>query len=180
MRAMGKFSTIAVTGIGAASLLWGCGTKQADLTSKFMKVDTASQTVTLNLIAAYTTANNYENFNGYANGGMVITIPTGYTVKVNYYDNGGIPVDVGVYTGDDRLAFQGAGDSIDTMFENPVAGIEPGQAESVKFVASTAGTYQIANFIDRFEQLGVNANQDLGMWDTLKVVNGATPSIIAS
>lgn len=180
MRGIGKVGTIAVASVTMASFLWGCGAQQTNLTSKFMTVDSASQTVTLNLIAAYTTANNYENFNGYANGRMVVTIPTGYTVKVKYYNNGGIPVDLGVYTKDDRMAFHGAGDSIFTMFENPVAGIEPGQSETVKFVASTPGSYQIANYVDRFEQLGINANQDQGMWDTLNVVDGATPSITAS
>jgi len=180
MRRVGKFSTIGLTGVTMAAFLWGCGTQSSNMTSKFLKVDSASKTVTLNLIAGYSTANNYENFNGYANGGMTITIPTGYTVQVKYYNNGGIPVDFGVYTKNDRLAFKDAGDSIFTMFENPAAGVIPGQSETVKFVASTAGTYQIANFVDRFEQLGDNANQDLGMWDTLKIVDGANPSITAS
>lgn len=180
MQRITKFGAVTASAVALAALVTGCGTQQTNLTSKFMTVDSSTNTVTLNLIAAYTDANNYENFDGYANGAMTVTIPTGDTVKIKYYNNFGIPVDLGVYTPGKHLAFKGAGDSISEMFSNPASGIEPGQAMTVSFVASKAGTYQIANYVDRFEQLGNNANQDLGMWDVLKVVNGATPSITAT
>jgi len=179
----GKRVALAVATLSLSALLFGCGTQQqADLTSKFMTVDKQHMTVTIKLIAGYTTADSQRNFNGYSNGGMTITVPVGYTVKLDYSNNSGIPADVGVYTADRQLAFTGAGDSIDDIFQNAAAGVLPGQSEQISFFVAKAGTYQIANYIDRFPQFGQNYQnyQSVDMWDVLKVVSGGSPSITAS
>lgn len=173
----------AVLGLATLSLLTlvvGCGTQsQADLTSKFMTVDSQAKSVNINLVAGYTEADSQRNFNGYSNGAMTITVPVGYKVNLNYYNNAGLPVDVGVYTHDRQLAFKGAGDSVNSIFLNAAAGLLPGKSEQVSFTASQVGAYQIANLLDRFPQLGNsdNAYQAVDMWDGFNVVSAGSPSI---
>lgn len=166
-----------VMGLASISLV-GCGTQSsANLTSKFMTVDSAAQTVTLHLVAGYDATDNYRNFDGYSNGQMTINVPVGYTVNLEYENKSGIPTDVGVYAAHGQLAFKGAGDSIHDIFENPAAGILPGSSEKLKFTASQVGTYQIANYADRFPQTVNNPYQNVDMWDVFNVTNGGSPSI---
>jgi hypothetical protein len=50
--------------------------------AKWLVVHAARKTVKLTLISAYNNVNNGYNFDGYANGTMVVTIPVGWTVHV--------------------------------------------------------------------------------------------------
>jgi hypothetical protein len=162
----------------ASVSLAGCGTQSSsNLTSQFMTVNKSAKTVTLHVVASYNANDNYRNFNGYANGQMTINIPVGYKVKLDYENKGGIPVDIGVYGNGGQLAFKGAGDSIHTIFENPVAGIEPGQSETLNFTASQVGTFKLANYVDRFPQTQNDPYHTVDMWDVLKVTNSSSPSI---
>lgn len=160
-------------------LVAGCGQSQTNLTSKFMTVDSSNQSVTLNVTGSYSQTNDYMNFDGYANGGMTITVPLGYKVTIHYYNNGGIPADIGIYNNKNELAFQGAGDSINDISLNPQAGILPSTSETVTFTANSAGTFKLANFENYFPQVKSHF-QDVGMWDWFKVVQSGTPSISAS
>lgn len=175
----GKIAMLGAVMVSGMTVLAGCGSQQTNLTSKFMTVDPTTQTVKINLVAGYNEANDNQNFDGYANGQMTISVPEGYNVELDVSDNGGIPADVGVYTSSKKLAFPGAGDSIGTLFSNAVAGLSPGQSETLKFVPDATGTYQLANYDNRFMQLGDNAYQNMGMWAVFKVTNGGSPSITA-
>lgn len=163
------------------TLLFGCGVQAQDLTSKYMTVDQTNQTVTIKVIAGETSQDGYRNFNGFSNGGMTITVPVGYKVTFDYENASGIPADIGVYTKDRQLAFQGAGDSINDIFLNAVAGVLPGQSEKVTFTASQVGNYQIANYLDRFPQVGdtLDDYQSVDMWDNFDVVASGSPSVTA-
>jgi len=154
----------------------GCGSTNGAVNPSWMKVDSANMKVTLNLEAGYNQTNGSENFNGYANGQMVVTIPVGYHVTVNYGNGAGIPMDIGVYDSNNQLAFKGAGDSISDITLNPTSGVYPGQSETLNFTVDQTGTYKIENLLTRFPE-DTQTQQDTGMWDVLQVVQSGTPSI---
>ncbi|MEB3102028.1 sulfocyanin-like copper-binding protein [Ferviditalea candida] len=154
----------------------GCASQANSSNSSWLKADASTKTVMIQLIAGYNDANDYDNFNGYANGQMVITIPEGYHVNMQFSNQGGIPAGVGVYDSQNRLAFQGAGDSIQDILGNPTPGVMPGDTQTYKFVADKPGTYRIANLINRFPQFR-STQQDIGMWVALKVVQNGEPGI---
>jgi hypothetical protein len=56
----------------------------AEASADWFVVDEAAQTVTINLIAGSTSANNHWNYNGLYGGAGTITVPEGYTVTVNF------------------------------------------------------------------------------------------------
>lgn len=163
-------------GVGAlALLLSGCGTNAAD-PSQFMSYNSVTNTATLTMDAGLTSANNFMNFDGYAHGQMVVTVPLGAKVVVNFTNDSGIPADFGVYNLGDQLAFKGAGDSVTDIQLNAGAGVLPGGSETLKFTASRAGEYRMANLLNRFP--GQDPSQkSVGMWATLKVVPGGGPGI---
>lgn len=170
-----KFFALSVPVV--AWLLAGCGITTQSTNSQWLSVDAQSKTVTLVMDAGYNTVNDYDNFDGYANGQMVVTVPQGYKVKMQFSNDGGIPADIGVYTAAGQLAFPGAGDSVNDILENPTPGLVPGDAHTYTFVASTAGSYKIDNLINRFPQFSQQPQQDIGMWAALRVVPGATPMV---
>ena len=53
----------------------------------WFKMDEAAKTVTLDISAGSTDANNHWNFNGYFGGNATITVPEGYTVTINFTNN---------------------------------------------------------------------------------------------
>lgn len=160
---------------GTVAVATGCGSTPS-LGSGFMSVNSATKTVTFKVVAGYTTTNDYLNYDGYANGNMTITVPVGYHVKLDYYNNGGTPADLGVYNNQDQLAFSGAGDSIQNINLNPQPGIPPGGSETISFTPTKSGTYKMANYENRFPTIHPRYH-DVGMWDVFKVVQSGSPSI---
>ncbi|MCY0889051.1 MAG: sulfocyanin-like copper-binding protein [Alicyclobacillaceae bacterium] len=175
---------VMVVALGVSALATGCSTTNPNTLSKFLTVNTSAHTVNVELIAGYTPENDYLNFDGFAHGQLVVTVPTGYKVNFDYYNNAGIPVDIGVYGSKyGKLAFAKAGDSIRDIMLNPdsiPSAIAPGTSENIKFTADRSGTFKIANYLSRYQMFQNHPYDDLGMWATLKVVNGATPSISVS
>lgn len=57
----------------------------------FMKLGDKPKTVKLHIIATYTAANYGMNFNGYAHGKAIFTIPTGWNVEVTFVNPSPIP-----------------------------------------------------------------------------------------
>ena len=129
----------------------------------WMKVDEASKTVMLEVVAGKTDANNHWNFNGFARGEATIVVPEGYTVKVTFKNN------------DPNMVHSiGVGKRMDTfppMFENPspacagamssnptdmTKATKSGASESLTFVADKAGDYALLCFIP--------AHATTGMW----------------
>lgn len=166
-----------IGGVGLIGLLLaGCGTNSSADPTQWISYDPTTNTVTLDMNAGFNSANNGMNFDGYAHGSMIVTVPTGVKMNVIVANDGGIPADFGVYNLGDQLAFKGAGDSVAAIKGNASAGVLPGSSETLKFVASRAGEYRMANLLNRF--LGQHPSQrSNGMWDVLKVVPNATPSI---
>lgn len=129
----------------------------------WFQVDEASQTVTIDIVAGQTSANNSWNFNGYANGEATIVVPQGYEVTVNFENadqvnphSFSIEDAVGDYPPVFEQAtpvFDGAVTEGATEMANAT---QPGASETVTFTASEAGEYAMVCLVP--------AHAAQGMW----------------
>jgi FtsP/CotA-like multicopper oxidase with cupredoxin domain len=106
------------------------------------------------------------NFDGAANGAMVITVPVGWTVSITCHNAGTIPHSCAVVEGASSAtpAFSGA------ETPDPVVGMGPGATQSFSFSASTPGNYRIACLVP--------GHEDAGMWASFIVsAKASSPSI---
>ncbi len=163
----------------AAMLIVGCGPHQENSAPSSLLVDVAAaKTAYIYLTAGYNSNNLDANFDGYANGRLVITVPVGYRVVLNVTNDGGIPHDAGVYTVQNQLAFAGAGDSTTALEHNPSAGIMPGQSATFRFVADRIGSYRLADLLYSFPAHG-RMHDSLGMWAAFRVARTGSPRVMA-
>ena len=134
--------------------------------SQWLSYDSTARTAHLTLNAADGTANGGFNFNGYANGQMVVTIPTGWKVTVDC-KNEATAVNhsctIVQNEGNATPAFPGA------STPDPVTGLAPGASATFEFTPTTAGDYRI--------ECLVPGHDPAGMWAVLKVVESGTPSV---
>lgn len=135
------------------------------LAAKWLKTDAKTRTVTFLVNAGYQGVNSGMDFNGYANGKMVVDIPLGWTVDVSFVNSGALPHSVvfepwneNINSQSPKPAFAGA------ETPNGVAGLAPGAKASFHFKAAAAGKYR---FLCAFP-----GHAQLGMWDTMIVQKG--------
>ena len=136
----------------------------------FMKPGDKPKTVKLTLIATYTSANSGMNFNGYAHGKAVFTVPTGWNVEVTFINPSPIPHSLLVVEKDmlkkpqmGAPYFDGAG------VPKPEQGMAFAKADFA-FTADEAGEYALA--------CGFPAHAANGHWLSFIVSDEAkTPSI---
>lgn len=57
----------------------------------FLKLGDKPKTAKITLVATFTAENYGMNFNGYAKGAAVYTVPTGWTVEVTFINPGPVP-----------------------------------------------------------------------------------------
>lgn len=130
----------------------------------WMQVDEAGQTVTLQIVAGQTDANNRWNFNGYANGEATVVVPRGYEVTIEFRnDDPANPHSVAIdrRTGGDwpatfqspTPAFKGA---MTTGAETMTDATQPGESETITFTAREAGDYSMVCYVP--------AHAATGMW----------------
>ncbi len=102
--------------------------------------DPAVKTVTLSIVAGATIDNFYYNFDGYDLGNATITVPVGWTVKVDFSNESGSSHSVVISPSSSDLTpvFAGAASP------NPSAGLQAGESQTFQFVAQTAGSYVLA------------------------------------
>src|SRR2546422_10652187 len=58
--------------------------KGAKVDPAWLRTDAASKTVEFKLVAGLTEANGGMNFNGFGRGGLVLTVPRGWTVVLHF------------------------------------------------------------------------------------------------
>lgn len=110
----------------------------------FLKLSDKPKTVKVILVATFTSANYGMNFNGYAHGKAIFTIPKDWTVEVTFINPSPIPHSAIVVEKDQTKKlqmgtpyFDGAG------VPKPEVGISLNKAE-FKFVADEEGEYAFA------------------------------------
>lgn len=136
----------------------------------WMNVDTSTKTVSFQIKMAENGNNGTFNFNGYGRGGMTITVPVGWNVKMHVVNigQGAIPhsleiipvTEVVPREGTDPPAFGGA-ETIDL-----VQGLSPGAADDADFKADSAGKFWLF--------CGVPNHGTGGMYDFFTVSATAT------
>ena len=131
---------------------------------QWLTYDPATKTATLKLEAGYHDVNNTLSFDGEADGKLVVTIPVGWTVVVNFSNVDKINHSAAVVTPTGTTpVFAGA------SIPNPTVGIPPGAHATFSFVASQVGDYRIACLVP--------GHEDLGMWATFDVTAAGLPTI---
>ncbi len=125
--------------------------------------DPTAKTVTLSIVSGATIDNFYYNFDGYDQGNATITVPQGWTVKVDFTNQNGSNSSVVIAPSVSNLtpAFTGAAST------DASVGMQAGQSQTFQFVASTAGNYVLACGVPG------QASQD-GMWIKFVVSASAT------
>lgn len=130
----------------------------------WIAVDEGARTVTIDLVAGSTDANNRWNFNGYANGEATVVVPAGYTVTLNFENRD--PVNyhsVGVLEW--AASYPAVFDAAVPVFDGAIttnatsmteATAPGGGTETISFTASTAGEYALV--------CPVPAHAVTGMW----------------
>jgi len=114
----------------------------------WMQVDNTARTVTIQLTAGSTTDNNRWNYNGYFGGRGGITVPTGYTVTVNFVNQD--PAMAHSFVIENPMAtYPNAFTEATPVFEGAMTSdplsmtgsTMPGETEDVTFVAGAPGEY---------------------------------------
>ncbi|MCP5557140.1 MAG: hypothetical protein H7A55_05265 [Verrucomicrobiaceae bacterium] len=127
----------------------------------FLKLSDKPKTAKITLVATFTAENYGMNFNGYAKGAAVYTIPTGWTVEVNFINPGPVPHSAIVIDKPDTQKLQVAepwfpGGAVPKHTQ----GMSFGKAD-FSFVADEAGEYALA--------CGFPAHAISGHWVALNV-----------
>jgi sulfocyanin len=136
--------------------------------SKYLTSDASTKTVDLTLVAGATNALGGFNFDGYGNGKLTVTVPEGWKVVVTCTNRQSVPHSCAIVSGaaSTTPAFSGA------STPDPTTGLPQGQSASFTFTPDQTGTYRIACLVP--------GHEDAGMWDTLVVASGGSPSITTS
>jgi sulfocyanin len=147
---------------------------RAAATPTFVAWNAATKTATVTLIAAYNQVGGGFNFDGYNNGGLTITVPTGARVSVQFTNLAPLPHSAVITpyadhakTGNFPLAFAGS------ATPNPTTGMANlRKPEAFSFTASKAGMYAVV--------CGVPGHALAGMWIAFDVANVSTATATAS
>lgn len=190
---MRRFTTILSTILVAA--LWACGEAGEDgmdmaddtlamadhdmddmdsgamSTPDWMTVDATAQTVTMDIRAGSTDANNYWNYNGMYAGHGSISVPQGYSVTINFTNADPTqPHSLGIDEAQESWpatfdapepVFAGA------MTPDPLVGTATNGTASITFVASAAGDYSMVCYVP--------GHAVAGMHIPFLVTEGGTP-----
>lgn len=134
----------------------------------WITVDEDAQTVTIDLVAGQTDANNKWNYNGHANGDVTVVVPQGYEVTMNFSNQDQLqPHSVAVMSGmgtwpaqftDPQPVFEGAMSSNPTDMQGATMA---GESETITFTASEAGDYALVCLVP--------AHALTGMWIGFRV-----------
>ena len=138
----------------------------------WMKIDAAHRTVQLDIGMGEPGTSAGFNFNGYAHGNMTVTVPVGWTVKVEADDvDQYMPHSLEIVDAQSKPPMQ----ALKSAFPNAetpdvTTGIKPRHKASFTFKADKAGRYWM--------MCGVPGHAVGGMWDKLVVSESATtPSV---
>src|ERR671935_2305324 len=111
---------------------------------QWLAANTTTHTITLTLIAAYTSAHSGFNFNGYGHGKMVISVPVGWHVTVIFSNRSAVPHSALVTTYARRTSTTGFSPVFSgASSPHPARGIVAGQTQRFSFVAARVGVYAL-------------------------------------
>lgn len=167
MRFRAALILLCVVGATACDPVMGTGAGNPPDLSKYIRVDAGTKTVVITLIAGYPAGDYQFNYNGYASGALVITVPVGWHATIQCENRSTVPSSCAVVTG------KGDTRPVDPAWSTPgpVHGLNPGDSAGFEFDPSATGSYRIASL--------VGGSEASGMWADLEVTAGGVPSMIA-
>ena len=164
--AIALLGALFLLGLSSCDPLAGTGAGTPPDPKTFIHVDASTQTVVVTLIAGHPATDIQFNYDGYGNGALVLTVPTGWQVTIQCVNNGTVPNSCAVVTDGSATAPVQPGWST----SNPQRGLDPGQSASFAFTPTATGSYRIASLVD--------GNEASGMWADLEISAGGTPTLI--
>ena len=151
-------------------------TAKPQIDSNWLTVDTTGKTATFQLTSGLTPLNGGLNFNGFTDGKLTLTVPTGWTVVIRFTNHdANLPHSAEVV---DTTKPMPAGPVDPPVFAHaitakPMTGLPEGATDSLRFVASKAGSYMIF--------CAVPGHGLAGMWIRFKVsATEKRPTLVAS
>ena len=141
----------------------------------WLQVDTATKTVTFQLVAGLTGLNGALNFNGFRDGGLTLTVPLGWTVVMHFRNHDGmLPHSAEVIADTHPLPTGPVAPAFPRAFTLRLEqGLISEQTDDLRFIADRGGSYLIF--------CGVPGHGAAGMWVRF-VVSGSVrkPSLAAT
>ena len=159
---------VAAVVLAACDPIQGSGTGAPPDVAKFIHVDDASRSAIVTLIAGYPATDIQFNYDGYGDGSLVLTVPTGWQVTIQCENRGTVPNSCAV------VANASATEPLDPAWStpNPRAGLQPGESASFAFTPSEPGSYRIASL--------VAGSEASGMWARLEVKTSGRPTLVGT
>lgn len=154
-------SGLSATGSVSATV----STTVSSFQKQFLSVNNSAKTVTWKLDGGSMNHSSPFAYDGVSNGKLVLTVPKGWKVKVDFKDVGNLPHSAVILKSKSSKtpAFPGA------TTPNAASGSPPGSTDSYTFTPQATGTYYAVCLVPGHEQAG--------MWAVIKVVSSGTPSL---
>ena len=165
-QALALLATIVLLGLSSCDPLAGTGAGTPPDPATFIHVDAATQTAVVTLIAGHPATDIQFNYDGYGNGSLVLTVPTGWQMTIQCVNHGTVPNSCAVVADGSATAPLQPGWST----SDPRRGLDPGQSESFTFTPTAKGSYRIASLVD--------GNEASGMWADLEVSADGVPTLL--
>ncbi len=163
-----SFWLLAVALIAGCDPIAGTGPGTPPDPKQYLHVDAGARTAIVTLIAGYPAGDYQFNYNGYASGALVLTVPVGWQVTVQCENRGTVPNSCAVVSDADATEPLRP----DWSVPNPQRGLDPGASASFVFTPPAPASLRIASLVD--------GSEASGMWCDLEVVPGGVPSLEAS
>ena len=127
--------------------------------------DAAARTAHLEIIGSDGLGALGFNFNGYANGDLVVEVPEGWTVTITFKVDSVFHHSLAIVPWSQHKAHTFTDAFAGSSVPHPKQGIRRGDKPvTFSFIASKAGSYAMV--------CEVHGHDDLGMWDHFDVVSG--------
>lgn len=162
---MGTFFLLAVASCDPVT---GTGSGAPPDPKGFIRVDGATRSAVVTLIAGHPATDIQFNYDGYGGGALVLTVPVGWQVTIQCENHGTVPNSCAVVANGRATAPV----QPEWSTPEPQRGLDPGQSAGFAFTPSTPGSYRIASLVD--------GNEASGMWADLEVVAGGLPTLTGS
>ena len=148
-------------------------TKGGKIDPTWLRADAASKTADFKLVAGLTDANGGMNFNGFSQGGLVLTVPQGWNVVLHFKNDPNLPHSVEIIAEAPAVP----SGPIPPAFEHATTGrleqgFTSGQSADVRFVAAKSGSFLIF--------CAVPGHGAAGMWIRLAVSGSADKPALAA
>ncbi|MHB8588357.1 MAG: sulfocyanin-like copper-binding protein [Candidatus Dormibacteraceae bacterium] len=153
--------------VAACDPVTGTGSGAPPDPKSFIRVDAATHTAVVTLIAGHPATDIQFNYDGYGSGALVLTVPVGWQVTIQCENHGTVPNSCAVVA--DGRATEPVQPGWTTP--DPRRGLDPGQSASFAFSPAAAASYRIASL--------VGGNEASGMWADLEVTSGGVPTLTA-